>query len=146
MRIHMHSSTAYLFLGAVILATTPASALAQGRDKADTAPARTERMEKIDTAPVTTSVRISPDVRVRIQDYYSNHHGRGVESLPPGIRKRLARGKPLPPGIAKRALPADLLSRIRVPRGYEVVEVGMDVLLVEVATHVVHDILRDVVR
>ena len=146
MRIQLNPWTAGLFLGAIILTTTPADALAQGRKKADTAPATTERMEKIDTAPVTTSVRISPDVRVRIRDYYVSHDARGVTSLPPGIRKRLARGKPLPPGIAKRALPADLLSHVRVPRGYEVVEVGMDVLLVEVATHVVHDILKDVVR
>ena len=27
------------------------------------------------------------------------------QSLPPGIAKNLARGKPLPPGIAKRAVP-----------------------------------------
>lgn len=146
MRIQLNSWTACLLLGAVILVTTPASALAQGRNKADTAPAKTDRLEKIDTAPTTNSVRISPEVRVRIQDYYASHHARGVESLPPGIRKRLARGKPLPPGIAKRALPSDLLSLVRVPRGYEVVEVGRDVLLVDVATHVVHDILRDAVR
>jgi hypothetical protein len=146
MRIRLNAWTVGLFLGAAILAATPSSAFAQGRKKADTAPATTERLEKIDTAPVTTSVRISPDERDRIRDYYVSHRARGIESLPPGIRKRLARGKPLPPGIAKRALPSDLLSRIRVPRGYEVVEVGMDVLLVEVATHVVHDILRDVVR
>jgi len=145
MRMHRNTLAACLFVGAAILATTPASAFAQGRKKVDTAPATSDRLEKIDTAPGTTSVKISSDERVRIRDYYVSH-ARGVEALPPGIRKRLARGKPLPPGIAKRALPSSLLSLIRVPRGYEVVEVGADVLLVEVATRVVHDILKDVVR
>jgi hypothetical protein len=69
-----------------------------------------------------------------------------VEALPPGIRKRLARGKPLPPGIAKKVAPAGLRSRVRLADGYALVEVGLDVLLVEVATSIVHDILTDAVR
>ena len=32
----------------------------------------------------------------------------GYSSLPPGIAKNLARGKPLPPGIAKKAVPAGM--------------------------------------
>jgi hypothetical protein len=146
MRIRLNAWTASLFLGAAILAATPESAHAQGRKKADTAPATNERLEKIDTAPVTTSVRISPEEQVRIRDYYVDHRGRGVESLPPGIRKRLARGKPLPPGIAKRPVPRVLRSSIRLRSGYELIEIGLDVILVEVATGVVQDLVRDVVR
>ncbi|KDB61839.1 hypothetical protein AZ15_1325, partial [Bordetella bronchiseptica A1-7] len=36
----------------------------------------------------------------------------GYGSLPPGIRKNLARGKPLPPGIAKKAVPPSMLARL----------------------------------
>lgn len=72
--------------------------------------------------------------------------GKGRKGLPPGIAKNLRRGKPLPPGIAKQALP-DHLVRILppVPRGYERVILDGKVLLVEVATQVIHDILEDIV-
>lgn len=67
------------------------------------------------------------------------------KGLPPGIAKNLARGKPLPPGIAKQALPTRLVQVLpTVPRGYERVVIGGRILLVEIATQVVHDILEDV--
>ena len=65
--------------------------------------------------------------------------------MPPGIAKNLARGKPLPPGIAKRGLPSELIVQLPpVPDGYERVIVAGKILLVEIATQVVHDILVDV--
>ncbi len=72
-----------------------------------------------------------------------NH--KGQKSLPPGIAKNLQRGKPLPPGIAKRGLPTDLLAGLpRVRHGYERVIVGGKVLLIEVATQIIHDVLVDI--
>jgi len=133
-------------LAAAFLLVSPDGASAQGREKADTAPEKKEGIEKADTAPEKSSPIFTDEVRIRIREYYVQHDPRGVQSLPPGIQRRLARGKPLPPGIAKRALPADLRSRVRVPDGYEIVEVGPDVLLVHVATNVVRDILEGVVR
>jgi Ni/Co efflux regulator RcnB len=57
----------------------------------------------------------------------------------------LQRGKPLPPGIAKQQLPDSLLRRLpRVPSGYERVVVDGKVLLVEIATPVIRDVLTDV--
>ena len=44
---------------------------------------------------------------------YFTAHNYAPETLPPGIVKRLARGKPLPPGIAKRSLPQDLCAQSR---------------------------------
>jgi hypothetical protein len=74
-----------------------------------------------------------------------NAKGKGRKSLPPGIARNLERGKPLPPGIAKQALPPRLVQVLpAAPRGYERVVVAGKVLLVEVATQVVHDILEDV--
>jgi len=73
-------------------------------------------------------------------------NNKGRKALPPGIEKNLARGKPLPPGIAKQVLPADLTRVLPgVPRGYERVVVGSKILLVEIATQIIHDVLEDIV-
>lgn len=69
---------------------------------------------------------------------------RGYSSLPPGIRKNLARGKPLPPGIAKKMVPGSLLSRLPRHPGYEWRIAGTDLILVSIATAVIADILYDV--
>lgn len=139
MRTNRYLLATSLVLAASLLVATPDSGFAQGRDEP---PDR----DKGPSADVTASISLSPDIRVLIKDFYSNRDPVGAEALPPGIRKNLARGKPLPPGIAKRFLPGDLRSRIEVRKGYEIIEVGLDVLLVEVATSIVHDVLMDVVR
>ncbi len=65
--------------------------------------------------------------------------------LPPGIAKNLARGKPLPPGIAKQSLPHDLLRALPPVRdGHELIIVAGKILLIEIATQVVRDVLSDV--
>ncbi len=51
--------------------------------------------------------------RVTVRNYFAAHKI-APQSLPPGIAKNVARGKPLPPGIAKRAVPADLV--VLLPR------------------------------
>ena len=77
--------------------------------------------------------------------HMGNGKGKGRKSLPPGIAKNLQRGKSLPPGIAKQALPTRLVQVLpRAPRGYERVVVDGKILLVEVATQVVHDVLEDI--
>lgn len=64
-------------------------------------------------------------------------------SLPPGIAKNLARGKPLPPGIA-RNFDSRLNARLPHYDGYEWKQVGRDVVLVAIATGIVYEILRNV--
>ena len=125
-----------LILGAAVCAATPARAYAQGKS------------EKGNDAVLTAAayIALAQDAQTEIRKWYSQNPVGNVDALPPGIRKRLARGKPLPPGIAKQFAPDGLRSRIRLPDGYEIIEVGLDVLLVEVATNVVHDVLMDVVR
>ncbi|MCM5681772.1 RcnB family protein [Schlegelella sp. S2-27] len=66
------------------------------------------------------------------------------QSLPPGIRKNLARGKPLPPGIAKKMAPPALVARLPVHPGYEWRVVGTDLVLVAIATLIIADVLFDV--
>jgi Ni/Co efflux regulator RcnB len=84
----------------------------------------------------------------RDQEHMQSHGngGKKAKGLPPGIAKNLARGKPLPPGIAKKQLPDGLRQLLPAPpHGYERIIVDGKVLLVEIATRVIHDILVDVV-
>lgn len=64
------------------------------------------------------------------------------QSLPPGIAKNLARGKPLPPGIAKN-FDNRLLGQLPRYDGYEWKQVGRDIVLVT-ATGIIYEILRNV--
>ncbi len=78
-----------------------------------------------------------------INDYYRRYPAQNVKGLPPGIAKNLARGKPLPPGIAKRYLPNNLVSLLPAPYpGTNRLIVGNDVLLVQLTTGLVLDVLN----
>ena len=67
------------------------------------------------------------------------------KDLPPGIAKNLARGKPLPPGIAKNRLPPALVKQLPPPpKGKEIAVVDGRVLLIDIATQVVHDRIEGV--
>jgi hypothetical protein len=89
-----------------------------------------------------------------IATWYQDHgslsaQGKGrkkPKGLPPGISKNLARGKALPPGIAKQILPPGLTALLPLPpHGFERIIVDGKVILVEVATRVIHDILVDII-
>jgi hypothetical protein len=88
-------------------------------------------------------VKVKPgsDVEIRIiRDYYSVG-SRRPESLPPGIAKNLARGKPLPPGIAKKHVPDDLIILLPARPGAHWLIAGDVVLLVDAG-----DVIVDLVR
>ncbi|PPE75564.1 hypothetical protein C3942_01330 [Solimonas fluminis] len=74
----------------------------------------------------------------------TRHNITGYEGLPPGIRKNLARGKPLPPGLAKKAVPPAVLAELPAYDGYEWRVYGSDLVLVSIATAVIADVLLDV--
>ncbi len=75
-----------------------------------------------------------------------NGNGKGGKSLPPGIAKNLQRGKPWPPGIAKQVLPTSLIDLLPPPpHGYERVAIDGKVLLVEIATQIIHDVPEDLI-
>ncbi|SDR69920.1 regulator RcnB of Ni and Co efflux [Halopseudomonas sabulinigri] len=89
------------------------------------------------------------DARIDINDqlvrsiFRDNHqYVDSRDSLPPGIRKNLARGKPLPPGIAKQIDPR--LSR-QLPHydGYDWRQAGEDAILVSVTTGIIEAIIND---
>lgn len=107
----------------------------------------TEEVVEGVTAGVIGAV-LNDDERRIIHRYFGEHPDSvgKVKELPPGIRKKLARGGAMPPGIAKQALP-DGLHRQLPPRDGEHYEiVGTDVVLVETATRVIVDVLKDVLR
>lgn len=124
---------ASLALGAAFCMLVPSEAQAQGRrDRGGVS--------------VSAEITLSVGTKERIREFYAARPAIDVDALPPGIRKRLARGKPLPPGIAKKVAPPELVGGLSLPSGYQLVEVGVDVLLVEVATGVIHDVLMDLIR
>lgn len=87
-------------------------------------------------------------IRAYYQDHAAPRNGKNKKSkgLPPGIAKNLQRGKPLPPGIAKQALPSGLINQLPpAPDGYERIVLSGKVLLVEIATQVIHDVLEEIV-
>lgn len=94
----------------------------------------------------------SEEIRIIHAHYDSqggnSHRGKGKhrqKGLPPGIAKNLARGKPLPPGIAKQSLPYDLIRALPpVSDGHERIIVAGKILLIDIATHVIIDVLNDV--
>ena len=78
------------------------------------------------------------------KEYYSGKRTETFcEALPPGIVKKLARGKPLPPGIAKRSLPQDLVVELPERDGFEITIFGDRVVLLE-ASGLVVDILTGI--
>ncbi|MFC6336345.1 hypothetical protein GIR22_13910 [Pseudomonas sp. CCM 7891] len=80
-------------------------------------------------------------VRVILRDNRDYWHG--GSSLPPGIQKNLARGKPLPPGIAKK-LDGRLLGHLPHYDGYEWQQAGTDLILVTIATGIIYEVLNNV--
>ncbi len=68
-----------------------------------------------------------------------------AQPLPPGITKKLGRGKPLPPGIARTRIPQALQAQLPARAGVEVSIFGDRIVLLE-ASGLVVDILEGVFR
>ena len=93
------------------------------------------------------SVREDVDARVsydHARHLAFNYGLTGYDSLPPGIAKNLARGKPLPPGIAKKNVPASMLGQLPSYPGYEWRVVGKDLVLIALSTAIVTTIINGV--
>ncbi|WP_285261229.1 anti-virulence regulator CigR family protein [Halopseudomonas bauzanensis] len=102
---------------------------------------REERRQNRDALDVLVSAGISA---VLAREYARDVGLAGYRDLPPGIRKNLMRGKPLPPGIARKVRSDRFLDRLPRHTGYEWQMAGTDLILVSVATGVIADILLDV--
>jgi hypothetical protein len=90
--------------------------------------------------------RFAPDEVVVVRRYFDDYPAHPA-ALPPGIAKKLARGKPLPPGIAKQLAPIELRQRIPLcMSGWECVLAGTDLLILDAVHGTIRDVLRGVVR
>ena len=94
---------------------------------------------------------VGNDVDARVSFDHARHlalnYGlTGYESLPPGIAKNLARGKPLPPGIAKKTVPASMLDQLPSYLGYEWRVVGDDLVLIALSTAIVTSVINGVFK
>ena len=80
---------------------------------------------------------LSSDIRADIQSQ--------IDSLPPGIQRRLSRGRRLPPGIAKKvSLPEQVNEQIDLDEDIRIIVVGSDVAVVDSTTELIIDVIRDV--
>ena len=129
------------FCLAALLATGVASAAPPGKSKksADEGPGVSDSL----------GIVFTDTERAIITSYFAPRGGAPAASgkpLPPGIAKKVARGGSLPPGIAKRYLPPDLDERLPPRVGLERLIVGNDVLLVQVSTGAILDVIRQALR
>ncbi len=68
------------------------------------------------------------------------------DRLPPGLQRQLERNGRLPPGLEKKQFPTELRVHLPTPLpGTERVIIGNDAVLIDIATNIVLDIIRDVV-
>lgn len=99
------------------------------------------------TASQSGGSSLSVDVRFEEARRVAVEHGFvGYEALPPGIRKNLARGKPLPPGIAKKQVPAPVLDVLPAPPDHEWRVCGADLVLVAKSSGIVAELAVDFFR
>ena len=66
------------------------------------------------------------------------------QDLPPGLARQMERNGTLPRGLASGEMPAALRSRLPGRADQDVAVVGADVILIDAATRVIVDIIRDV--
>ena len=89
--------------------------------------------------------------RKLIHSYYRKHKKRmppGLakkKKLPPGLQKQIVRNGELPPGLQGRALSRDLERRLsHLPDGYVRLRVGTDLVIMNTATRLVVDLMKDI--
>lgn len=78
-----------------------------------------------------------------VRNWLGQNPGFSAQPLPPGMRNRLAQGKPLPPGIQRRAVPPGLLGQLPPRAGYEYLIIGTSLVLMHLATGAVQSLLND---
>ncbi len=98
---------------------------------------------------------ISAVERALIGDYVrkAKSSGQGLppglakrQHLPPGLQKHIERTGRLPPGLEKRRLPGDLRALLPIRSGQDFRVVGNDIVLIEIATELILDVMKDVLR
>ena len=140
-----------IVLAAFLAAATPALAQGKGKDKGNANPGKgsgtaTEKVVEGVAAGVLGAILTDEERRI-IHRWFGDHPDAvRTKQLPPGIRKKLARGGAMPPGIAMQMMPDDLYRQLPRRYGHHYEIVGTDVVLIDTATRVIVDVLKDVLR
>jgi hypothetical protein len=145
----MRLLTALTLVCALVTAGTTTTALAgnKGKSKGNQPTSVEKALSKHLVGGLISAVE-----RAVIADYLDRNRDNlpttfaGAKPLPPGIAKKIARGGTLPPGIAKKTLPGGLLAQLPVRPGQAWRLVGTDLLIVEVASNVIVDVLKGALR
>jgi hypothetical protein len=137
-----------LVLGIALLVAGPVFGQTSGRDLLDVAFSTAERRLISEYFKSTGRQAAQPG-----NPAHGHGKGKGRKDLPPGLAKRdglppgLAKKQQLPPGLGQVDLPRELAVRLpKVKPGYRRVIVEDDVLLVQIATDMVIDVLIDMAR
>ena len=117
-----------LMVAVALVAAGPA--LAGKKNKGNGKANKSSTTEQILTKAVVGGL-ITLAERAIIGDYVASHRG------------QFAGATALPPGIAKKTLPSGLFARLPARPGQEWRVVGPDLLIVEIATNVIVDVLKD---
>ncbi len=124
----------------------PIPTVSKGKDQGQSGDATTDRL---------LGTVISVVERALIGDYVrkAKTSGQGLppglakrQHLPPGLQKHIERTGRLPPGLEKRRLPGDLRSLLPIRSGQDFRVVGNDIVLIEIATELILDVMKDVLR
>lgn len=121
-----------------VVANNAAAAPPEGKGKPDKGSSQ-QISDETSVALIRPDIRYDDIRRIAVEQHYT-----GYKALPPGIAKNLARGKPLPPGIAKKAPRAEFVQHLPVYPDYEWKRCGTDLVLVQVATQVVAEVLANI--
>ncbi len=151
------------FIAAPLILGAPALADAAGKSKnkgkGGPAPTQTQgkankgQSDDVSTGALLVTI-ISAAERALIGDYVRKTEaspqglppGLAGHPLSPGLQKHIDRTGRLPPGLEKRRLPSDLLGRLPSRAGQDYRVVGNDIMLIEIATGLILDIMQGVLR
>lgn len=139
---------------AAFLASQPALALASShkdKGKPESAgggkPGTSDEELILRGAEILTEAFLTDGERRIIRDAFNGGYPEGFKKpkpIPPGIKKKLARGGTLPPGIAKTRMPDSLLSRLPRRDGQELLFIDRDVYLIQKSTELILDVMENV--
>ena len=150
-----------IFFALPLLLGAPALVDAAGKNKNKGSPAPTKSQGKVNkskSGEVSTGDLllkiISATERALIGDYVTKAKassqglppGLAGSPLPPGLRKHIERTGQLPPGLQKRGLPDNLRNRLPHRAGQDYRVVGNDIVLIEIATDLILDVMLGVLN
>ena len=143
-----------LYLVAMLAVLAIGSGLAWGQGKSKTAQAPKTAGDKVrEVLPASEPVFTTQERTIITNWFSTNRQGLppGLakrETLPPGLEKQLQRNGTLPPGLQKKIqpLPVTLERQLSpLPTGYRRVVIAGNVIVMNPATGLIYDIIRNVI-